>query len=220
MIPNIAADRPAHSTSEQDSHIATAFDAWLYGRSTTAPWDVSLSKTPERVFPGGSRERVSRAGRNVRDECATLQDLAVIDIWRAAHRSVLNTFQAILRSRTRGTNIVVAQRHKRKSTIFGKLVRFPKIQLGRMNDVAGCRLIFATIDELYAFRERLHDAHFKHVLKNEKDKYDYIKHSKDTGYRGVHDVYEYDVNSLAGLKYKGLLIELQYRTFYQHAWAT
>ncbi len=89
-----------------------------------------------------------------------------------------------------------------------------------MDDVAGCRLIFPSIAELYAFRGSLHSAHFNHKLKNDLDKYDYLKKPKSTGYRGVHDVYSYDANSDHGRRYKGLLIELQYRTFYQHAWAT
>jgi GTP pyrophosphokinase len=171
------------------------------------------------TYPGGSKERVSKAGNRVREGTATLEDYEIIDTWRAAHRAVLNTFQAILRTRTRGTAIV-AQRHKRKRTIFGKLERFPKMQLSRMDDVAGCRLIFPSIDDLYNFRAKLHGARFNHKLKNEIDKYDYIKQPKITGYRGVHDVYEYDVNSVHGKDYKGLLIELQYRTYDQHAWAT
>ncbi|MBS0483507.1 MAG: RelA/SpoT domain-containing protein, partial [Proteobacteria bacterium] len=178
------------------------------------------SAAGKSLFPGGSKERVSRAGEAVRNGMPTGEDLAVIDAWRAAHRSVLNTFQAILRNRTRSTDIVVAQRHKRRSTIFGKLRRFPTMQLARMDDVAGCRLIFPNAEELYAFRHDLHCAHFNHQLKNQPDKYDYIKRPKDTGYRGIHDVYAYDVNSVHGKPYKGLLIELQYRTFYQHAWAT
>jgi putative GTP pyrophosphokinase len=96
----------------------------------------------------------------------------------------------------------------------------PAMRLARMDDVAGCRLIFRTTEELYAFRKTLHAARFKHELKNEPDKYDYIKRPKPTGYRGVHDVYAYDVNSVHGKPYKGLLIELQYRTIHQHAWAT
>lgn len=171
-------------------------------------------------FPGGSKSRVNRAGQNVRDLCATLDDFRVIDSWRAAHRGVLNTFQAILRTRTRGTKIVVAQRHKRRTTIFGKLSRFPGMQLSRMDDVAGCRLIFPTIQDLYAFRMTIHKARFRHKIKNEIDKYDYIKVPKSTGYRGVHDVYDYDVNSKAGESLKGLMVEIQYRTNIQHAWAT
>ncbi|MCG8548587.1 MAG: (p)ppGpp synthetase, partial [Alphaproteobacteria bacterium] len=90
--------------------------------------------SPNLTYPGGSRSRVNRAGNHVRDNAATPDDLAVIDEWRAAHAHILNTFQAILRNRTRGSNIVVAQRHKRRSTIFGKLERFPKMQLSRMDD--------------------------------------------------------------------------------------
>lgn len=171
-------------------------------------------------FPGGSKERVNRAGEALRGGTASPEDWNVLDVWRAAHRPVLNTFQAILRNRTKGTKVLVAQRHKRRSTIFGKLRRFPTMNLARMDDVAGCRLIFPNIDDLYNFRVGLHDANFRHVLKNDSDKYDYIKRPKSSGYRGVHDVYAYDVNSDAGKNYKGLLIELQYRTLYQHAWAT
>ena len=100
-------------------------------------------------YPGGSKGRVNRAGENVRNGKTKLEDAVVIDQWRAAHRSVLNTFQAILRTRTRNSNVIVAQRHKRRHTIFDKLRRFPKMQLSRMDDVAGCRLIFQSIDDLY-----------------------------------------------------------------------
>ena len=173
-----------------------------------------------KSFPGGSKSRVSRAGQAVRTGSPTLEDLAVIDEWRAAHRSVLNTFQAILRQRTRAPGVTVAPRHKRKQTIFGKLDRYPTMELARMDDVAGCRLIFPDIASLYKFRQRLHKAKFKHRLRNDIDKWDYIKGPKKTGYRGIHDVYEYDVNSEHGEGSKGLLIELQYRTNAQHAWAT
>lgn len=171
-------------------------------------------------YPGGSRKRVSRAGDNIRNSSATAEDMEVIETWRAAHRGVLNTFQAILRTRTKGAGITVAQRHKRKNTIFGKLDRLPDMKLARMDDVAGCRLIFKSIKELETFRSRFHNARFKHRRRNEEDKYNYIKMPKSTGYRGIHDVYEYDVNSEAGKRLTGLFIEIQYRTLVQHAWAT
>ncbi len=89
-----------------------------------------------------------------------------------------------------------------------------------MDDVAGCRLIFKTVKDLYDFRSEFHKARFHHERKNELDKYDYIKRPKSTGYRGIHDVYSYDVNSTVGRPLKGLLVEIQYRTLIQHAWAT
>lgn len=89
-----------------------------------------------------------------------------------------------------------------------------------MDDVAGCRIIFQSIADLRSFRESFHKARFKHKRRNDIDKYDYIKKPKDTGYRGIHDVYSYDVNSTNGKQYEGLLLEIQYRTLIQHAWAT
>ena len=176
--------------------------------------------TENQTFPGGSKSRVSRAGANIRLGAPTPNDLLVIEEWRAAHRGVLNTFQAILRTRTKHSNVTVAQRHKRKKTIFDKLSRIPGMQLARMDDVAGCRLIFRSVKDLNKFRSDFHRARFNHKMRNDPDKYDYIARPKHTGYRGIHDVYEYDVNSDAGKSLAGLYIEIQYRTLVQHAWAT
>jgi putative GTP pyrophosphokinase len=166
-------------------------------------------------FPGGSKSRVNRAGAAVRAGSATSEDLHVIDEWRAAHRHVLNTFQAILRNRTRGTTVTVAQRHKRKRTIFDKLRRLPQMQLSRMDDIAGCRLIFKRVNELYKFRKAFLKARFNHKRRNEIGKYDYIKAPKPTGYRGVHDVYEYDVRSEVGRRLTGLYVEIQLRALFE-----
>lgn len=172
------------------------------------------------TYPGGSKSRVNRAGESVRAGTPSVEDMDVIEQWRTAHRGVLNTFQAILRERARGQGIAVAQRHKRKRTIFDKLQRLPQMHLSRMDDVAGCRLIFRSEKELRIFREKFLRARFKHRRRNDLDKYDYIKSPKETGYRRIHDVYEYDVNSDVGRALKGLNVEIQYRTLVQHSWAT
>ncbi|MFA7524824.1 MAG: hypothetical protein WCY91_05520, partial [Acidithiobacillus sp.] len=124
-----------------------------------------MNQSANQDFPGGSKSRVNRAGNAVRDKTAEIEDYLVIEEWRAAHRSVLNTFQAILRNRTRDSKITVAQRHKRRSTIFDKLARFPEMQLARMDDVAGCRLIFQDIASLNKFRTNFHKARFHHKRK-------------------------------------------------------
>jgi len=180
---------------------------------------------PPSTYPGGSKSRVTRAGAAVRGGTATADDMAVIDYWRAAHRPVLNAFNVLLRNRVKNLpDVKVGIRHKRKRTIFNKLQRFNDMQLARMDDIAGCRVIFQTMEDMYAFRAKLHAATFNHRLRNEVDKYDYIKAPKNTGYRGVHDIYEYDAKpnsrgvSTSGSK--GLYLEIQYRTFVQHAWAT
>lgn len=171
-------------------------------------------------FPGGSKGRVNAAGDAVRKNCATEEDLRIIDEWRSAHTAVLNTFQAMLRNRAKESGGSVVQRLKRKATIFDKLHRQEKMELSRMDDVAGCRVIFPDIKTLQEFRASLHQATFKHTLKNDPEKYHYIRHPKKDGYRGIHDVYAYDVNSGEGEHLKGLRAEIQYRTFVQHSWAT
>lgn len=57
---------------------------------------------PPQQFPGGSRSRVNLAGKKLRAAEFSFEDYMVFEEWRAAHRAVLNTFQASLRSRTRG----------------------------------------------------------------------------------------------------------------------
>jgi len=94
------------------------------------------------------------------------------------------------------------------------------MQLARMDDVAGCRLIFQSIPALHKFRDELHRANFNHVRKNDATKYDYIVSPTERGYRGIHDVYEYRARTNRSTACNGLLIELQYRTQLQHAWAT
>jgi putative GTP pyrophosphokinase len=129
-----------------------------------------LNKSADNNYPGGSKSRVNRAGNAIRENTADMEDYLVIEEWRAAHRAVLNTFQAILRNRTRGSKITVAQRHKRRSTIFDKLLRFPEMQLARMDDVAGCRLIFKDIRNLNRCRSNFHKARFHHKRKNDSEK--------------------------------------------------
>jgi putative GTP pyrophosphokinase len=182
-----------------------------------APMDKPATENP----PWGSKGAVNRAGEALRGAGPlNPESAAALENWRASHSAVLNTFQAILRGRTRGKGIVVAQRLKRRNTIIDKLSREPKMQLSRMDDVAGCRLIFADIAELRDFRAKLLQAKFAHKRKNDIDKYDYILSPKPSGYRGVHDIYEYNVSSKQGARFKGLMLELQYRTKSQHAWAT
>ena len=94
------------------------------------------------------------------------------------------------------------------------------MKLSRMDDIAGCRLIFKDIKDLERFRKNFHLSRFNHKLINDIDKYDYIKYPKNSGYRGIHDVYSYNVNSKQGEALEGLKIELQYRTSIQHYWAT
>ncbi|MDQ1193558.1 putative GTP pyrophosphokinase [Brevundimonas vesicularis] len=178
------------------------------------------------VSPGNySKGALDRAGVAFRDGKAGLDELHMLENWRASHLYVINTFQSTLRSRRRrvdyGNSIIIAQRLKRRPTIIDKLSREPGMSLSRMHDIAGCRLIFSQADHLSAFRAGVLSSRSAHeIIGGDQNRYDYISSPKDSGYRGVHDVYKYNVNSQSGKPWNGLRIELQYRTVAQHSWAT
>lgn len=151
---------------------------------------------------------------------------------------MINTFKVWLRRKiaASGVEAEFAQRLKRRNTVIDKLKRLkpdgtPLIRdVTSMHDFAGCRLIFKNIDELVEFRtyvlssEVLGDVN--HKLKHEDpDKYNYIEHPKVTGYRGIHDVFlhyprPHRIGDTRSRPWQGLMVEVQYRTRPQHAWAT
>ena len=152
--------------------------------------------TSRNTKPEYSKERVNRAGNAVRAGIETAEDILVIENWRAAHNKILNDWQASLRGRCQGKEIVFAQRLKRRATIFDKLKRQPDMHLSRMHDIAGCRLIFGNLEQLNEYREALHKSWMKHVRRKANSvpyPYDYIAnpHPDESGYRGIHDIYQY-----------------------------
>jgi putative GTP pyrophosphokinase len=144
------------------------------------------------VSPQFSKMRVNRAGKAIGEGTATQEDIVVMENWRASHAYVLNTFQATLRNRSRGTGAIVGTRLKRRATIENKVRRFPDMQLARMHDIAGCRIIFDTIEELLDFRNSLHQARFNHRRRgaDNEERWNYLVNPKLDGYRGIHEVYE------------------------------
>lgn len=98
-----------------------------------------------------------------------------------------------------------------------------------MHDFAGCRMIFNSLDDLQSFREYMHSAevvrNVNHELRHAPQKYNYVQQPKPTGYRGIHDVYRHYPRTHRRLgkqrrPWDGLMVEVQYRTRAQHAWAT
>ena len=143
--------------------------------------------------------------------------LEVINNRRAAHAYPLNTFQATLRQRTARVdpNSVVAQRIKRLSSIRGKLERYEWLTMSQMQDVAGCRAIVGSVDQVYELAELYRRKYGDHQLDQVND---YIRKPKSDGYRSYHLIYRY-YNQNQPI-YDGLKIEMQFRSVLQHCWAT
>jgi hypothetical protein len=146
----------------------------------------------------------------------------VIQNWRTSHGLPLNVFQAGLRSRAKRVDedILVAQRMKRFSSVMNKLVREPHMKLSQMQDLGGCRAILPdvpSVDTLYGMYrgdEPLYETETS--LKC----YDYIRHPKEDGYRGIHIVGRYQARTESRDLWNRHRIEIQLRSRLQHAFAT
>ena len=184
-------------------------------------------KDPRDIFPLHARSKYHSTAKRIRralnaNQTPEEKDIDIVENWRASHRHILNVWQVILRKRAINTDIVFAQRLKRKNTILNKLCREPNMSLVRMHDIAGCRVIFKNYDDMVRYINSLHSSSkLKHYLTNE---YNYIEkpHPKNSGYRGIHDEYEYFSRKASDRsdRWDGLFLEIQYRTIFQHAWAT
>lgn len=162
-----------------------------------------------------SKAEVNRAGDQLREwsvgrlpgalppgaALATLLDFReghvdpMLDVTRALNQ-LLESDQSTTR--------YLSNRLKRTPQIIQKLVRFPKTNLARMEDVAGCRVVTlggqARADELAAM---VNDSFL--VVRTR----DYVREPQASGYRAIHQVVSlHDVR-----------VEIQIRTLGQQEWA-
>lgn len=152
----------------------------------------------QRFGPGGDPENGPSAQTLV-------EAFELLWAYRAIHQYPLTKANNGLRSvvKTEGCQVEVSQRLKRLPTIINKLMREPTMQLGNMQDIAGCRAVLGSIDEVRRVQKRF--------VKNRPPLRvtDYITQPRTSGYRGVHLIVEYD----------GRSIEVQLRTRVMHEWA-
>lgn len=175
------------------------------------------------THPEYSRSQIDRAGKTYLSPDSSPDDrelsLVAINNWRSSHGFPLNTLQVNLRrvARSLDQDPTVAQRIKRLPSIRHKLDRYPGMKLSRMQDLGGARAVVssvATVSQVVAFY--LDESQMKHKLARKP--YDYIADPKESGYRGVHLVYNYVSDKKN--EWNGLSIEFQIRSRLQHAWAT
>ena len=62
------------------------------------------------------------------------------------------------------------------------------MQLYKMQDLGGCRVIVDTIEQVYKSLNQYKTSSIRHILKRE---YDYIANPKPSGYRSYHIVYQF-----------------------------
>ena len=137
------------------------------------------------------------------------RDLRVIQEWRGQHLEPMVKLKDFVIQETEKLQIkpvFVSARLKMITTIIDKIETGRHKKLSTMQDLGGVRIVFDNHEDLYTYyNEILKSKAFK-ILRTK----DYIKEPKETGYRGIHIVYDID----------GYNIELQLRTEGQHIWAS
>ena len=86
--------------------------------------------------------------------------------------------------------------------------------LGGMNDIGGLRVVVRDTKQLSILEQLISNNQLNHKLLKQ---YNYILTPKESGYRSIHFVYEYNSKKI---EYNRLKLELQIRTVLQHNWAT
>ncbi len=148
-----------------------------------------------------SKNSVRAAGKRIAEAGSVAKadtgDISLLDDWRKAHLLPLTAIAMWLRQPSlEATDLAPAQRLKRRDTLLDKLISGRSKDASTMHDLGGCRLIFQDVLALQNFRNYLEkESRAKHVLLHTTDKYDYVAHPKQTGYRGVHYVYAYRSSS-------------------------
>jgi putative GTP pyrophosphokinase len=167
---------------------------------------VLSAPTISQVNKAGKTLRAVLRGEDPPPE-AVDRALEVILRFRAAHQAPLIKATMGLRSRVKTVvprrKLEVSQRLKRTPTILDKLERQPTLALSKMQDIGGCRAVVGSIAEIRRIQKRFD--HKRPPLSVS----DYIETPRDSGYRALHLVVEYD----------GFRIEVQIRTAVMHEWA-
>jgi hypothetical protein len=190
------------------------------GFADTAPWlggEMQQWQYPEhdrRTVNIAGGILISPDGHSVAEQ---EHSLIVISNWRSCHSFPLNTLKMGLLTKAQSISghPLVAQRLKRLSSIAAKLKRFPQMRLSQMQDIAGSRAIVSSVAHVEDLTKLHKASRMKHKLVHEDD---YIRHPKESGYRGVHLIYKYysDRNEY----FNDLKVEIQLRSLPQHIWAT
>lgn len=175
-------------------------------REITERW----SKTPMDTKIPYSKNRIEKAGKILTKNRTDTESLKILYDWREVHVQPLSVMAGKLKAACSDT--IIVQRVKRLDSILGKLERNPGMNLYRMQDLGGCRLICNSMKELPYLEKAVKQALSEHTLLQTAD---YIKNPKTSGYRGIHLIYNY-----GRIDDKDILIEVQLRTRLQHIWAT
>ena len=140
----------------------------------------------KRNYTNGDYKRLGGRIRKDRDNIAQ-EDYQMLQDLRIANKSALaTTFKALHHAALRiDKESVCTYRIKRIESIISKLIRFQNMEVQRIADIAGCRCIMTSEENVMALYKYLKKEEKKlpFIIRSEKN---YIKSPKENGYRSIH----------------------------------
>ena len=162
-----------------------------------------------------SRKAVRRAGdilrsSGLRTGGALEASMDVLSQWRQMHDQPVRVLESPVKKRIGELELrgaVTALRFKRTPSIVKKLIRFPNMQLDRMQDIGGIRVILANAGDLRRLHAAMTGRRCRHAAPAPKD---CIENPKADGCRGIHQVFRYNSSSSRYGAMNGLQVEIQF----------
>lgn len=161
-----------------------------------------------------TKSQVNKLGKDIRklikeDKLPSSELLIKLQEYRTSFKSDLSSVFEIISNVAKDirSDSITAFRIKRIESILSKIKRQPTMALGNMGDIAGCRILVYSDNSVPKIIEKLNK------LFTVKYFNDYLKETKEDGYRGYHIYIESPINP-------NKLIEIQIRTVRSHKWAS
>jgi ppGpp synthetase/RelA/SpoT-type nucleotidyltranferase len=170
-----------------------------------------IEKQPQITYTNGDYVRLGERLRTYNKQSdIPREDLETLQTLRTSYKKPLSQIFDVLQNSISkvNKNAIITYRIKRIDSIISKLNRLPNAQLPRIEDIAGCRCILRSNNEVYKLKEILGEGLF---IKSDRN--DYIANPKPDGYKSLHLI----VQTKDKLSRP---IELQLRSEKDHNWAT
>lgn len=152
-----------------------------------------------RVTTNLSATQIDRLGNRLEVSPLADSDLKLLDEYR---RSFGEAYEAVIRAIREQLKLAPTGRPAKSTGAIIEKLRRETIRLSQVQDIAGCRVVVANIEEQERVVAALCAAFPQSSVKDRREKPSY-------GYRAVHVIIEI----------AGKLIEVQVRTSLQHLWA-
>ena len=141
----------------------------------------------ERIYTGNDYKRL---GSRIRSNPQNIfeEDYQILQDLRLTYKEPLAiVFNAIERAAYKvDPNSICTYRIKRMESIISKLIRFPHMQVNKAEDIAGCRCIMTSTENVYKLYNKLMRNQDRLPFEMTGAEHDYIAQPKESGYQSIH----------------------------------